>query len=366
MQADDPRDEKSTEGMTDYNRNSAAQQQIVDRQALQIKDLVGRIGHAKPGFRVVDYGCGPGISTINVMRPVIEAYRSAFPEESIAACHMDQPGNDWNTLFELVSSPSGYLNGVDNVRVEAAIGSFYDQVVASGSVSLGTCFTASHWFSRALHLNAPDTLWFADLTGEARAEMADFARRDWTNFLRHRARELQPGGYMLISTLGSVPDDSELNGAACAGRGIYRALQVVARDMADDGLINSDILDKFVFSLWFLTAAEAREPIEQDDVLSKAFEIDTVAVEPAPLHPADLFEDSIGDPAEYARLYTGYTRAFADSTLRKQLFEPSTKSAEEADDLADEFYRRLDSLYREHTSKYAFEIWHLTVILRRR
>ena len=66
------------------------------------------------------------------------------------------------------------------------------------------------------------------------------------------------------------------------------------------------------------------------------------------------------------RLYTGYTRAFADSTLRKQLFEPSTDSPEEACSLADEFYRRLDALYREHTSKYAFEIWHLTVVLRRR
>ena len=366
MQADEPGNEKSTEGMTDYNRNSAAQQQIVDRQAMQIRDLVRKTGPSAPEFRIVDYGCGPGISTINVMRPAIEAYRSADPDGGIAACHADQPGNDWNTLFELASGPSGYLAGTENVRTEAAIGSFYEQMVAKGSVSLATCFTASHWFSRALHLHAPYTLWFADLEGEARAEMAAFARRDWTTFLRCRALELHSGGHLLVSTLGSVPDASEINGAACAGRGIYRALQVIAREMADEGLIDSDILDKFVFSLWFLTADEAREPIEQDKRLSDAFEIDTVSVEPAPLHPTDLFEDSIEDPVEYARLYTGYTRAFADSTLRKQLFEPSTVDAKSADSLADEFYRRLDSLYRKHTSKYAFEIWHLTVILRRK
>lgn len=359
-------DQKSTEGMTDYNRNSAAQQQIVDSLAPQIRDLVGRIGSTRPEFRIVDYGCGPGISTINVMRPAIEAYQAAFPGEPIAACHMDQPGNDWNTLFALVCGPSGYLKDTQNVRVEAAVGSFYDQVVADRSVSLGTCFAASHWFSRALHLYAPEALWFADLEGAARAEMAAFAKADWTTFLRCRARELKPGGYMLISTLGSIPDDSEKTGTASAGRGIYRALFAVARAMADEGLIDSDILDHFVFSLWFLTVNEARAPLEEDAVLAEAFEIDTVSVEPAHLHPADLFEEAISDPVEYARLYTAYTRAFADSTLRKQLFEPSTNSAVESDKLADEFYRRLDGLYREHTSKHAFEIWHLTVILRRR
>ncbi|MEX3009718.1 hypothetical protein [Hoeflea sp. TYP-13] len=100
--------------------------------------------------------------------------------------------------------------------------------------------------------------------------------------------------------------------------------------------------------------------------MSKAFEIDTLKVEPAPLHAADLFEDAIGDPTEYTRLYTGYIRAFADSTLLTQLFEPSAKSAEEADRLADEFFHRLDGLYRKSLDKCAFEIWHMTVVLRRR
>lgn len=366
MQSDNPVDQRSTEGMVDYNRNSAAQQQMIDSQARQIRDLVRKIGLARPEFRIVDYGCGPGTSTINVMRPAIEAYLSAYPGEHIAACHADQPGNDWNTLFGLVSGPTGYLDGTENVRTEAAIGSFYKQVAAENSVSLGTCFAASHWFSRALHIYAPDTVWFADLEGEACAEMAAFAAQDWLTFLRCRVLELHPGGYLLVSTLGSVPDSTEPNGSAASGRGIYRALQIVAREMADEGLIDGCILDNFVFSLWFLTEEEARHPLVNDPQLSKAFEIETLKVEPAPLHQADLFVDSIGDPVEYARLYTGYVRAFADSTLHKQLFEPSTNSAEDADRLADEFFHRLDRLYRKYLGKYAFEIWHLTVVLRRR
>lgn len=357
---------KSTEGMVDYNRNSSAQQQHAIMQADHIRQLVGKLGRVEPELRLVDYGCGPGMSAIETVRPAIEAYRAQFADAPIAVCHSDQSGNDWNALFALVSGPDGYLPDNGPLRIEAAIGSFYDRLVAESSVSLGTCFFASHWLSHAVRLDAPGTVLFNDLQGAARAQLAEMARRDWVTFLRHRVAELQTGGYLLVSALGSVPDAAEANGAAVAGRGIYRAMQVVAQSMADDGMLDGDVLNGFVFSLWFLTEAEASEAISGDPVLAAACEIDHLAVTPAPKNPDDLFKDEIGDPAEYARLYVGYTKAFADSSLRTQLFEPSAQTPEAADDLADEFYRRLDALCRAHTDTYACEIWHLTVALRRR
>jgi SAM-dependent methyltransferase len=357
--------EKSTEGMVDYDRNSALQQSIVRFNAGRIRGLVDRLGHVEPEMKIVDYGCGPGRSTIEAVRPAVEAYRARFPDAPLSVCHADQPGNDWNALFELAAGPAGYREGMKAIRTQAAVGSFYDQLVADGSVSLGMSFAASHWLSHAVHLHAPGTVWFADLKGQARADMAALAQRDWTRFLRCRASELRPGGFLLVSTLGAVADDGEINGAAASGRGIYRALQRVAQEMADDGSIDREILDSFVFGLWFLTESQARAPLDSDPILAKAFEIETVRVEPAPINPSDIFVDSIGDPAAYAKHYVGYTRAFADSSLRTQLFEPCTDSAADADRLAQEFYRRLDELYRTSAGKYACEIWHLTVVLRR-
>ena len=196
--------------------------------------------------------------------------------------------------------------------------------------------------------------------------MADYARRDWTRFLELRARELKAGGFLFVSTLGSVPDSSEVNGAAASGRGIYRALQVIAQGMADDGLIDRGILDRFVFSLWFLTAAEARNPIEEDEYLSRVYEIESISVEPAPNNPHDFFAGLISDPTAYAKAYTGYIRAVADSTLRAQLLGPSGKDRDSVNKLADEFYKRLNALYQTRLTEFAYELWHLTVILRRR
>jgi SAM-dependent methyltransferase len=365
MQTHTLESEKSTEGMVDYDRNSAAQQRMVRHHAEHIRGLVERLGRVEPEMKIVDYGCGPGTSAINAVKPAIEAYRARFPEAPIAVCHADQPGNDWNALFALATGPSGYLAGTKAIRTEAAIGSFYNQMVTEGSVALATSFAASHWFSHAVRLHAPGTIWFADMTGKPRAEMAAFAQHDWTRFLRCRAQELRQGGFLFVSTLGAVAEDGEINGTAASGRGIYRAIQHVAQEMADEGLLDRKILDGFVFGLWFMTEQEARAPLESDPVLAKAFEIENVGVEPAPANQADIFAESIGNPAEYAKRYVGYTRAFGDSTLRSQLFEPCADGAAAADRLAQEFYGRLESLYRTALAKYACEIWHLTVVLRR-
>lgn len=176
----------------------------------------------------------------------------------------------------------------------------------------------------------------------------------------------QPGGFLLVSTLGSVPDKDEANGAAASGRGIYRALNVITASMAEGNMINSDVLDNFVFARWFLTAEDARRPLELNADLQAAFEIEEISVAPAPENAADFFIDLIYNPVEYANAYTGYIRAFADTALRKQLLEPSATEHFTADQLATEFYERQNNFYQTNPGKYALELWNLTVILRRR
>ncbi|MEO1092550.1 MAG: hypothetical protein AAFX81_18160 [Pseudomonadota bacterium] len=366
MQPDAPNEIKSTEGMVDYDDNSLAQRQLATLRAPLVARLASSVDPKGPELRIVDYGCGPGTTAVEAVRPAIAAWQQRFPGTAIAVCHADQVGNDWNALFRLATGPEGYGGAGRNVRIEAAVGSFYEPLALPGSVDLATCFFASHWLSRGVRLPAAGTVWFADLTGDSRTALAALARADWVRFLQCRALELRPDGRLLVSTLGAVPDDSEVNGAAVSGRGIYRALQTVANGMSDDGLIDRDVLDHFLFSLWFMTAAEAREPLEAEAALGECFEIEDIHVEPAPDHPSDLFAHAIDDRRRYAELYAGYTRAFADSTLRTQLLEPSLGDDGAVEQLAATFYDRLKRLYETTGNRYACEVWHLTVVLRRR
>ncbi len=357
--------EKATEGMVDYNENSSAQLQLVQQLRPLVRNLVSSMDEPEAEFKIVDYGCGPGVNSIEMVKPAINACLNTFGNSPIVVCHSDQVGNDWNTLFELVECPAGYSHISKNIRTEATIGSFYNRVAPPASVSIGTCIFASHWLSQGIHLNSPGTVWFADLEDEARRTVERIAQNDWTHFLVQRSQELHSGGYLVVGTLGSVPDPSEKNSIAASGRGIYRAIQVVAKTMADDGLISPDSLDSFLFSLWFMTEAEARNALEHDADVRDAFEICKISVEPAPIKADDIFKEYIDDPGTYAEKYVGYTRAFADTTLRTQLFGPNCDSTEMLDQLMAEFYSRLARLYEAKTSKYACEFWHLIVVLRR-
>ncbi len=366
MPFEQTRSRRSTEGMVDYNGNSTVQQSRVATHASTISRLVKDIGPTRPEFRIADYGCGPGASTINVARPAVEAYRELDRSGPIAVCHVDLPGNDWNALFAGASGPNGYVEGRTGIRPEAAVGSFYDRVLSDESVNLATCFAACHWLSKAVRINAPGAVFFADLQDEARRQMAELARTDWIRFLQLRAQELRPGGYLLVSTLGSVPDTKEPMGIATSGRGMYRAIQVVAQSMADDGLLDRSALDSFVFGLWFRTEQDARDPIELDPVLSNTFDIVEASVRPPQNNANDIFGDLIGNPAAYARKYTDYMRAFADTTLRAQLFNPAARNCADTKLLASEFYLRFEELYQKHPGKYRFPLLLLTVILRKR
>lgn len=136
--------------------------------------------------------------------------------------------------------------------------------------------------------------------------------------------------------------------------------------MVTDGPLAESALDHFVFPFWLQTEEEACAPLREEADLKQAFEILEASVVPAPVHPDDVFEDSLGDPATYARLYAGYVRSFAESTLRLHLFGPAARDAAHVDALSEQFFERLTAYYQAEPGKHAAESLILTLVLRRR
>ena len=360
-----PNSDRTTDGMVDYDRNSLGQKQDALRNSDMIFDLAQRVASLPGALNITDFGCGPGQSAIDTVLPALQAWKSVASTAQISVCHADQPGNDWNALMRLVFGETGYAGGSSPPLVMTAAGSFFDRMVPVNSVSLATCFAASHWLSAPYKVLAPDTVWFADLPETAHRQMWQAARQDWANFLKLRAQELKAGGYLFVSTLGAIPDASEPNGIAASGRGLYRAFEAVTTSMTTDGLLDKKTSDSFVFGLWFLTEDEAGDVFKRDEALAEAFEIEMLKVGPK-VEGGDIYSDDLHNPTEYAKRYAGFAHAFASTTLRHQLFGPSSGSEDDVDRLEREFFHRLEVLYREKTNFYAFEQWHLRVVLKRK
>ena len=109
-------DVASTEHMVDYDRPSQMPDELVRSNSERLRALVDPIGAVAPEFLRGDYGCGPGHSAIDTVRPVIEAYRRLDPRGSIVIRHADQAGNDWNALFALAFGTDGYQRSSSGVR----------------------------------------------------------------------------------------------------------------------------------------------------------------------------------------------------------------------------------------------------------
>ena len=130
---------------------------------------------------VADYGCSEGHNSLLPMREAIAALRQRVgTTRAISVVHTDLPSNDFSALFEaLESDPDSYLRGEAAIFASAVGRSFYQQLLPSGSVTLGWSSWSVQWLSRTPGL-IPDQVQVAySHDANACAAFARQAADDW-------------------------------------------------------------------------------------------------------------------------------------------------------------------------------------------
>jgi hypothetical protein len=162
--------------------------------------------HGQP-IVIADYGSSQGKNSMAPMQLAIRGLRRRIgPNRAISIFHIDQPSNDFATLFAVLDGDADrYIMGEPNV-FPAAIGrSFYQSVLPPGSVHLGWSSYAAVWLSEIPTL-IPGHFFPALSTGMVRTEFARQGAKDWEAFLSLRAKELRPGGRLVV-VLPALADD---------------------------------------------------------------------------------------------------------------------------------------------------------------
>ena len=156
---------------------------------------------------IADYGSSQGKNSLVPVESAIRNLRRRLgPNRSICVFHVDQPSNDFNSLFEvLTSDPDRYVLNHLNVFPCAIGRSFYEQVLPPESVHLGWCSNAAMWLRRVPSL-IPGHFWSVRSTGAARAAFEQQAAEDWEAFLSLRVREMRPGARLVV-VLPALTDD---------------------------------------------------------------------------------------------------------------------------------------------------------------
>lgn len=184
------------EGKGYYNQHSQ-QQANAARHAYEYWRKAASEVPLGPLVRVGDFGSSQGLNSLEPMRRAVETLRSRSAEVEIEVTHTDLPQNDFNSLIALVSGPSSYVQR--GVYAGARGGSFYGQLFPGSSLTLAWSSIALHWLSRRVEAPVCSNV-LSDPRGKEQS------RLDWCAWLEARAREMVPGGQVVLVTGLANPD----------------------------------------------------------------------------------------------------------------------------------------------------------------
>lgn len=343
-----------------YNRNSSFQQTtmlaVIGWGEEAIATMV--LPDLSQAFAIADYGCSEGKNSIVAAGHLVAAFRRRRPEQAISVVHTDLPSNNFNQLFKNLhdrNSANCYqTDGKSSAGVfpMACGGSFFRQILPSGSVHFAMSFLAVEWMDCLPDVTIPDFIGYMEAAADAQEAFARQAYIDMTRFYEARANELATGGKLLLIIPGS-------DGVRRCSDGLYNVLNDAALDLVADGRISRECFERFAMPVYFRTLTELTAPLAAGGPLSSEFSIDRAET----LELPTPFEEELsrtGNVEEYATAYTGFLRAFSEPVVASGLFEPGHDPRE-----VNGLYERVRERITAQPSRYKVRNIEVAVLLSR-
>ena len=249
------------EGRGVYNRSSRVQAAGLSPAVplLERAASIVSLSNAPEAILIADYGSSEGRNSLSPMTVAIGALRERVgPNRAISVVHTDLPGNDFSALFEtLANDPDSYLRNDPAVFASAVGRSYYQQILPSGSVTLGWTSWATHWLSRTPAL-IPDHVLAAHSRDTAvRAAYARQASEDWRNFFLSRGGELRTGGRLVVLTMALTD-----NGGFAFPQ-LLEALYGALMGLVDEGFIGTDEVRRMAIPIAGRSRADLAAPFAE-------------------------------------------------------------------------------------------------------
>ncbi|HET7446066.1 MAG TPA: hypothetical protein VFJ57_15575 [Solirubrobacterales bacterium] len=137
-------------------------------------------------------------------------------------------------------------------------GPFYESLFPPGFLSLGWSSIAVHWLSRVAR-PIPDHIYCSFAQGEVREALREQSATDWRAFLTHRARELRPGGRLVV--VGGAALDDGSSGA----EGLMEMANSALQELITAGELTEAEYVAMTIPTWNRTTPEFLAPLESGE-----------------------------------------------------------------------------------------------------
>jgi hypothetical protein len=347
-----------------YDRHSGAQMSSIEALRDWVDDAVAGLplpAAARP-VTVLDLGSSEGRNAVRLMGVVVDRLRRRTGQP-VLTIYSDLSSSNFNRLFANLEEVRRDGLIAPGVHPAAVGGSFYGPLLPPGTVHLATCFNSIQWLDRLPAVPLPDSVGYRrphparqgrHASPEATAAFTRQAERDLLRFLECRARELVPGGKLLLASPGDT-DQVRI------GDGFIDLLNDACLDLVAAGRLERAQYERLTLPVYCRTVEELLAPLEPtDSPVCGAFAVDRAgAVEVPTPFLVRLRRD--GDVAAYAGAYTGFLRAISEPVVRAALAR-----AEGGAGIVERLYERIRSRLIAEPERYAFRYIQVAALLTRR
>jgi cyclopropane-fatty-acyl-phospholipid synthase len=348
-----------------YDQHSATQAAAIAALADWVDQATAALT-LPPGPRpivLLDLGSAEGRNALAFMQRAVAGLRRRQPEQPIQTVYSDLASNNFNQLFANLETARQASGLGTEVYASAAAGSFYSVQMPPGTVHLATCFNAVLWLDRLPAVPITDFVCYRrpvpprpglHVAPEAMAAFTQQAEQDWSRFLTVRARELAPGGKLLVATPGDCAD-------ARICDGIYDVLNDACLDLVATGTLPRARYERLTMPLYFRNEAELLAPLGvAGSALRDAFSVERSATLELKAPFFEAFEQT-GDATALATAYTGFLRAFSEPIVAATLQGLANTTA-----IIEALYDRVEARIRAEPERYRFRYIEVALLLTRR
>ena len=292
------------EGGGAYNQHARHQTAAASVAGRFLERAVSNLefGYGAEPIVIADYGSSQGKNSQEPIGAAIRSMRPRLaPSRPIFVYHVDQPSNDFNSLFDVLNAPESYARGDANLFPCAIGRSFYENVLPPNSVHVAWSSYAAVWLSKVPTPILGDLFCSAQSAPAARVAFERQAASDWQTFLSLRGTELRTGGCLVVALPGRDDD-----GKVGVENLFHKANETLAQ-MIDEGTLSTAERARMVLGCYVRHKSELLAPFENGPQFQH-LSLEDFAIFAVPDAAWDQYGQD-GDRESVARAHSAFFRA---------------------------------------------------------
>ena len=347
-----------------YSLATIGAKHVIDAATPIVIDAIDQLSlvSIQSGFTISDMGTADAGTSLSMITKVVDAVAARAPGAPVTVIYSDQPRNDFNALITNVyglGSYESYLERHADIFPLVSGTSFYRQIVPTNTLDLGFSATAMHWLSSKV-CNLSNHVQAVGAQGEELAAFRAQAHRDWRQILLHRARELKPGGKLVLINFARDEQGRYLGNTG--GVNMFDTFNQIWLDFLQQDRISREEYENMTLPQYYNTVEEFSVPLvdADDPVYQAGLRLDHIDTRIVKCPYAESFNEH-GDAARFAEEYIPTIRSWNESIFFNALSDQ--RPLQERRQLIEDYYGTYRDMVRANPTGHGMDYVHAYTVI---